>query len=43
MSNVVEDDAQIYLVLIVNTRKSECHLDFEFFVSANDVARNIGF
>ena len=42
-SDVVEDDAHNYLVLIVNIQKSECHLDNEIFVSTNNIARNIDF
>ena len=40
-SDVVEDDAHDYLVLIVNVQKSKCHLGNEIFVSTNDVARII--
>ena len=42
-SDVVEDNAHNFLVVIVNIQKSECHLDNEFLGSTNDVARNINF
>ena len=41
--DVVEGDAQNYLVLIVSIQKSERHLDNEILVSTNYVARNIDF
>ena len=40
-SNIVEDDADNYLVLFVNIEESKCHLDEEILFSTNDVARYI--
>ena len=42
-SDVVEVDAQIYLLLIVHIQKSEWHLDYKILVSTNNIARNVDF
>ena len=41
LSDLVEDEAYIYLVLIINVKEGKCHLDKEVQVCANNVARDI--